>query len=273
MSQAGSERSTTRIAALRMRLGAISARLEGRLSVVVQRVADDAPLVDLDGTTVYSSASVIKLPILWTFFEQADRGLLDPSAPWSLTEADRVDGTGVLRFLQAGATVTLLDLATLMTVVSDNSATNVLIDRLGIATIQEAIDRAGMTSTRLGRKMFDFEARERGLENLITARDVARLLRCFATGSGLSARSAEQARAILRGQQFNSGLPARLPEGAAVFHKTGNLPGLLHDAGWIEHARGSAIVVALSDRLVNDGDGAVALAAVGETVWEWLASS
>jgi hypothetical protein len=78
-----------------------------------------------------------------------------------------------------------------------------------------------------------------------------------------------RARRILGGQQFNAGLPARLPYDS-VWHKTGNLPGLLHDAGWIMHERGAAIVVAFSDQLTNDGDGAVALAAIGEAVWEWL---
>ena len=54
---------------------------------------------------------------------------------------------------------------------------------------------------------------------------------------------------------------------------TGNLPGLLHDAGWIEHERGAAVVVAFSDQLANDGDGAAALAAIGEAVWQWLSAA
>jgi beta-lactamase class A len=58
-----------------------------------------------------------------------------------------------------------------------------------------------------------------------------------------------------------------------VAHKTGNLPGLLHDAGWIEHERGAAVVVAFSDQLANDGDGAAALAAIGEAVWQWLSAA
>jgi beta-lactamase class A len=265
-------RMTDRADTLHRQLGGIRARLDGRLALVVQPADSAAPLIDLDGGTVFSSASIIKLPILWCLFEQADRGALDPLAGWSLADADRVDGTGVLRFLQSGARLSLLDLATLMTVVSDNTATNALIDRLGVTTIQESIDRLGLTDTRLGRKMYDFEARARGLENLTTPRDVARLLQRFYHGDGLSAASHERAGTILRGQQLNAGLPARLPEEAVVAHKTGNLPGLLHDAGWIEHERGAAIVVAFTDRLANDGDGAAALAAIGEAVWQWLGS-
>ena len=101
----------------------------------------------------------------------------------------------------------------------------------------------------------------------------AALLRRFAMGDGLSPQTAAHARTILLGQQFNAGLPARLPDETPVAHKTGNLPGLLHDAGWIEHPRGRVIVVAFTDRLANDGDGAVALAAIGEAVWDWLGAS
>ncbi|MGE3272467.1 MAG: serine hydrolase [Chloroflexota bacterium] len=264
---------TYRTQLLCQQITAAQVQLDGRLAVVVQDVAAAEPLIDLDGGASFSSASVIKLPILWSFFEQVDAGALDPLARWQLVDTDRVDGTGVLRYLQAGASLTLLDLATLMTVVSDNTATNALIDRLGVGTIQTAIDRLGLADTRLGRKMFDFEARARGLENLTTPRDMARLLRRFYHGDGLSEASHERACAILRGQQFNACLPARLPEEAIVAHKTGNLPGLLHDAGWIEHEHGAAIVVVFSDRLANDGDGAAAQAAIGEAVWHWLAAT
>jgi beta-lactamase class A len=256
--------------ALQQRIEEIARRLDGRLAVVIQHVEDLTPTVDLRSDAIYSSASIIKLPILWTFFEQVDRGTLNPAERWRLAESDRVDGSGVLKLLQAGADLTLLDLATLMIVVSDNSATNVLIDRLGLATVQEATDRLGLAGTRLGRKMYDFEARERGLDNVATPSDIARLLYRFYRADGLSVASADCARRILGGQQLNAGLPARLPYDS-VWHKTGNLPGLLHDAGWIDHERGAAIVVAFSDQLANDGDGAAALAAVGEEVWAWLA--
>jgi beta-lactamase class A len=272
MSESGVDTDDRGVTSLRVRIEEIAAGLDGRLAVVVQHVDDAKPIVDLRGDASYASASIIKLPILWSFFEQADRGHLDPAERWLLVDSDRVDGSGVLKLLQAGASLTLLDLATLMIVVSDNSATNVLIDRLGLATIQESIDRLGLTGTRLGRKMFDFEARDRGLDNVATARDIARLLRRFYRGDGLSSHSKFLAHRILGGQQLNAGLPARLPYDS-VWHKTGNLPGLLHDAGWITHERGTAIVVAFSDQLANDGDGAAALAAMGEAVWHWLAAS
>ena len=79
---------------LRRQLAAIRDGLDGRLSVVVQVPGEAEARVDLDGGAVYSSASIIKLPILWSFFEQADRGTLDPLTWWALGDGDRVDGTG-----------------------------------------------------------------------------------------------------------------------------------------------------------------------------------
>ncbi|MCC6179395.1 MAG: serine hydrolase [Chloroflexi bacterium] len=255
---------------LEARVRQIDAGFDGRLGVVIHRLGDASPLVYLHGGRHFPSASVIKLSILWTFFEQAERGALNPAEPWTLSVHERAQGSGVLRLLDGGARLTLRDLATLMIVVSDNVATNVLIDRLGLTVISATLDRLGLADTRLQRRMFDFEARERGLDNVTTPTDTAALLLRFARGDGLSDASAACARDILLGQQLNAGLPARLPFGTAVAHKTGGLPGLFHDAGWIEHGGERVVVAAFTDGLANDGDGAAALAAIGEAVWRWL---
>ena len=257
--------------ALRAIVRSIAEGLDGRLGVVVRVPGEDAPIVALDADASFPSASIIKLPILWTFFRAVDQGELDPAERWMLAPEAVVEGTGVLRFLDVGLRPTLLDLATLMVIVSDNTATNALIDRLTIERVNADLAALGLAHTALRRRMFDFEARARGLDNVTTPRDMARLLCRFALGNGLSVASAEQARQILLAQQLNAGLPARLPFGTPWAHKTGNLPGLLHDAGWLEGEDGRPVVVAaFTDRLRNDGDGALALAHVGEAVFAWL---
>ena len=248
----------------------IAEGLDGRLGVVIQVPGEDEPIVALDADASFPSASIIKLAILWSYFRAIDGGELDPAERWTLASEAAVEGTGVLRFLDGGLRLTLLDLATLTMIVSDNTATNALIDRLGIERIQADLGALGLPNTALRRKMFDFEARARGLDNVTTPRDTARLLCRFALGDGLAPASAERARRILLAQQLNAGLPAPLPSGTPCAHKTGNLPGLLHDAGWLEHADGRRVVVAaFTDGLRNDGDGAVALARVGEAVAAW----
>ena len=249
----------------------VGAGLDGRLGVVVQVLGDDEPAVAFNADEVFPSASIIKLPILWTFFRAVDRGELDPAERWTLMRDMAVEGTGVLRFLDAGLHPTLLDLATLMVIVSDNTATNALIDRLGVERVNGDLAALGLASTALRRSMFDFDARARGLDNVATPRDIARLLCRFALGDGLAPASAARARRILLAQQLNAGLPARLPFGTPWAHKTGNLPGVLHDAGWLEGEDGRRVVVAaFTDRLQNDGDGALALARVGEAAFAWL---
>jgi beta-lactamase class A len=253
---------------------ALAEGLDGRLGVVVWAPGAEGPLVAVEADARFPSASLIKLPILWTVLRAVDGGELDPAERWTLAPEAHVGGTGVLRSLGAGLRPTLLDLATLMIVVSDNTATNALIDRLGIERVNEDLSALGLHGTVLGRRMFDFEARARGLDNWTTPRDTARLLLRFATGEGLSPESTARARTILLGQQLNECLPLRLPFGAAVAHKTGNLPGVHHDAGWLEAEGGRRVVVAaLSDGLKNDGDGAVAIARIGEAVASWLVAA
>ena len=260
-----------RTGALGAIIRSIAEGLNGRLGVVVQMPGEDEPVVALNADDVFPSASIIKLPILWTFFHAVDRGELDPADRWTLASEAAVEGTGVLRFLGAGLRPSLLDLATLMVIVSDNTATNALIGRLGIERVNADLAALGLANTALRRRMFDFDARARGLDNVTTPRDTARLLCRFALGDGLSPASAAQVRRILLAQQLNAGLPARLPFGTPWAHKTGNLPGLLHDAGWLEHEDGRRVVVAAcTDSLRNDGDGALALARIGEAVFAWL---
>ena len=253
---------------------AVAAGLDGRLGLVVRMVGEGEPVVALNADASFPSASIIKLPILWSFFRAVDAGELDPSERAPLAPGAIVEGSGVLRHLDPDLQLTLLYLATLLIVVSDNSATNALIDRLGIERVNDELAALGLTGTALKRRMFDFEARARGHDNVTTPGDMARLLDLFVRGDGLSVESTARARRILLGQQLHSALPARLPFGAPWAHKTGGLPGVVHDAGWLEGDDGRKVVVAaFTDGLRNDDDGTRALARIGEAVAHWLGVS
>jgi beta-lactamase class A len=244
----------------------IATRLDGHLGLVVRSLRGAEPRVELNATDRFPAASVIKLPILWTFFLAVDRDELDPDEPWTLTPEAKVGGSGVLQLLGDGLQLSLADLVTLMIVVSDNTATNGVIDRLGPDRIDAAIRNLGLASTALRRRMMDFAARDRGLENVTTPEDTARLLARFATGDGLSEHSAARARRILLGQQLKSKLAARLPAGVTLAHKTGELAGLEHDAGWLEAGDSTVVVVAFTRDLRDNADGVAALAAIGHAV-------
>lgn len=99
------------------------------------------------------SASLIKLPILAAFWERVEARRLDPAERVTISNEARVEGTGVLTMLSPGLEPTWSDLATLMITVSDNVATNLIIDRLGMDAIQAWIDSAGLATTRIERRM------------------------------------------------------------------------------------------------------------------------
>ncbi|MDO5302105.1 MAG: serine hydrolase [Tissierellia bacterium] len=194
---------------------------------------------------IHLAASTIKVPILCALYVKGAEGL-DLSERVDIPRGALVGGSGILDQLSAGFRPSLEDLALLMTVLSDNTATNLLAEVLGIGAVQSFISSMGMERTQFQRKMMDEEARSRGLENTTTARDMGRLLRALALGkvhsSGLSQRVVD----LLLRQQSVGKLPHLIPSVAfdevkelhevprgqvAVAHKSGELEESEHDVG------------------------------------------
>lgn len=180
----------------------------------------------------FDAASVIKVPILVTTLRAVERGALTLDERVPVPHAAAVGGSGVLRELPSVEELSLRDLVTLMIVVSDNTATNLVIDVLGGCEPVNALLRdAGLTGTRLERKLMDDSARARGEHNVTTAADVAGLLTALVRGELLDEPATGTALGVLGRQQVRDRLPRRLPAGVHVAHKTGELEGLRHDAG------------------------------------------
>lgn len=204
------------------------------------------------------AASIIKLLIAWEAHRQAETGALTLDEAVPVPPQQAVGGTGVLHLLSPGAALTWRDLVALMLAVSDNTATNLLIDRLGMDAVNLTAQALGLSATVLQRKMMDFAARAAGRDNFTSAADTARLLTFLvlpSLGPGLnspdaganrliSAAACRSLMDILEKQQFNHKLPALLP-GVRCAHKTGELPGLEHDAGVIYLPDGHPLVVAV----------------------------
>jgi beta-lactamase class A len=216
----------------------------GRLHVAAWEpdAADRALLIFAD--EVVTAASTIKVPILIAALEEVDAGRLDLAQP-SAIPAQRAGGTGVLQALPYLHTLTLADLLTLMIIVSDNTATNVVIDLIGMERVNQFCADAGLSGTVLRRKMMDADAVRVGLENTTTARDQAKLLGGIAWRNLLPAPLRAFALQALERQQFNDGLPSLLPDEVVIAHKTGELPGVRHDAGVITGTNGRQAVVAV----------------------------
>lgn len=212
--------------------------LDRKLAAVVDALDGVVGYAALDLTTgdeigrlerqEFPTASTIKLAILYELFRQADEGRVALDAPAPLDRADVVGGSGILRALTTPS-LSLRDHAVLMMSISDNTATNVLLSRLGLSAVASRMQALGLTGIRLRRRMMDGAAAARGDENVATPHDLVRLLRVLHSGEGLSAEGKAGALRILEvgaGGQIRRGVPA----GIQVLNKPGDLEGVRVDA-------------------------------------------
>ena len=176
------------------------------------------------------AASVIKLPILMEAFRQTRDGLINMDEVFAIRPEQKMPGCGALTRLRDGLEVTLHDLCALMVILSDNTATNILIDRLRMDHINETIRLLGLKKTKLRRRLFDAEASARGIQNTITAREMGLLLEKLYGGSCVSPEADAEMLSILSEQQLNGKIPFFLPE-IKIAHKTGEDNGITHDVG------------------------------------------
>lgn len=189
--------------------------------------------VEREAGRSFPSASVIKVPILAALHAEAAAGRLSWEERVTLREEVKVPGSGVLRELHVGMELTLEDLARLMIVVSDNTATNLLIDRIGTGVVNDLMAGLGYPVTRLRRRMYDFAAREQGLENHCAAGEITDLLERLERRALVSADASEAMLAVMKRQACVSKIPRLLPPGTTVANKTGEISGVSHDAGII----------------------------------------
>ena len=207
--------------------------LPGNLSVWLEDTVTGETLVR-NPDNGHIAASVIKLGVLLCAFEAFESGALDPNGLYRVRPEDKMPSCGALTYLHDWLEVNWMDLATLMIILSDNTATNILIDRLGIEDVNAALIRRGFAGTCLRRKLFDDEASARGLENTVTARDCAAFFRQLLKEELVSPAASRKMLSILLDQRLNGKIPFCLHgRGIRVAHKTGEDDGVSHDAGII----------------------------------------
>ncbi len=219
------------------------ATLDGRAGIFVG-LEDGSVLYEHDTDSPYPSASVIKIPLLMTLYADVAEGRL--SLDERLAVGERKPGSGVLRHLPDVADLSLRDHAMLMTIVSDNTSTNRLIERVGLGRVEARLAEWGCTTTKLRRKMFDFDAAKRGLDNVVTARDLGALLLRLVRGELAGRATSDAVLAILEQTQHDSLVRRYLPAGTKVAHKTGSLEKVRNDAAVIWKDR-AVVAVGLVD--------------------------
>lgn len=183
------------------------------------------------------AASVIKIPVLIDVFYQITNGQLDKNEMFTIQKSDKLPSCGALTYMHDGLQVTLKDLYTLMIILSDNTATNLLIKRLGIEHINQTMHSVGLAVTSLNRLLFDSAEQSKGKENYICAKEVGLLLEKMYHGKLISPPASQEMLRILGNQRLNGKIPFWVPSEIHVAHKTGEDSGITHDVGIVYAAQ------------------------------------
>ncbi len=218
---------------------------------------------DLNGDRLFPTASVFKVPVLVEFYRQAERGAVSPDQQVVLTERDKVPGSGVLKELSEGLSVSLRDLLSLMMMVSDNTATDLVVGKVGFDNVNKTLDELGLHGTRVVKYcreiLFDLvgvndmpledmtidlfdelnEAREHGGSwslgvednDVTTPNEMTRLLELIVNGEAAGRESCDEILGIMgKCQTGQYRIPKYLPKKLVVLQrKTGSLPGIRND--------------------------------------------
>ena len=213
----------------------------------------------VDGEQVFRAASVIKVPVMTAVLEDVAAGRLSLDQQIPVEGAERVEPSGVLYVLQDLPTPSVRDLLTLMIVISDNMATNLLIDAVGMDRVNASMQQGGLVSSVLRRRLNTTDPAFADVRNQMTPGDATRSLVQIAEGEGVYADSALRAVALtaLRRQQHVDLLPRHLADPITVAHKTGSLDGLRHDAGILLRAGDPVGVVSVFADATDHGAHAV----------------
>jgi beta-lactamase class A len=224
------------LAALRPALEQRIARHEGVVGLAVIDLATGDTL-SIRGDEPFPTASVIKVPVLVEVFHQVEHGRLRLDDPIVLLEVDKRPGSGLLQHLSAPLQLTVRDAALLMIALSDNTATNLLIDKVGIRAVGARMDSLGLPRTKLHSKVFDRassiapDSSARWGLGVTTPNEMARLFAMIHRGEAVSPEASKEMLRMLRAQFYGEGIPRYLPPGTTVAHKTGSINEARHDCG------------------------------------------
>lgn len=219
---------------------------------------------------VFPQASSIKIPVLLEVFRQAQAGTLKLDERVEVKRATMAAGSGVLlRFSDGGSAISLRDLAVLMIVLSDNTATNILIDRVGMQNVNDLLAKHGLRQTRLQRRMLDVESQKAGRENLSTPLEMIWLLSLLHQGKVLDALHTAAVIEILKVPK-NTPLRRGLPAGVESANKPGGISGVACDSG-IVYLAGRPYAISVMTTYVKSGDDAdQAIGNVSRLVYEYF---
>jgi beta-lactamase class A len=197
----------------------------------------------------FRAASTVKIPIMVELFRQVERGEQSLTKRYVLRDEDRAPGSGVLLHLHTGLELTFADLVYLMISISDNTATNVLIDLVGMENINRTMRDLGMSQSTLGRQMKGRPAIENEQENWATPGDYASLMETILNQRAVQPSSCDAMVAMLEKQQCTNRISRYLPPGVRWGSKTGQIDRVTNDVGFVMTERGILVISAFCEGL------------------------
>jgi beta-lactamase class A len=216
---------------------------------------------------IFAQASSIKIAVLAELYRQTQQGKLKLTDLYTVQASDLVPDSDIMGGLTPGVTrITLRDLATMMVAVSDNSATNVLIDRVGMDNVNATLDSLGLSNTRLRRKMMDLEAAKHGRENISTPREMMSLLEAIYRGKVFNSESTSDFFRVLSTSKA-SWIPRDLPADVRVADKPGALEAVRNDSGIVFIEGRPYVICVMTAFLRNERDGEEAISKISLAAW------
>jgi beta-lactamase class A len=248
-------------------ISGVDRNLDGVLGVAILDLTTGQEYL-LHPDEVLPTASSIKIAILAELYRQAQQGKIKLGDLYTLQPADIVGGSGVAEALTPGVTrLTIRDVAALMISVSDNSAANIIIDRIGMENVNALLDSLGLTHTRLRRKMMDVKAAAEGRENIATPREMVTLLEDLYRGKVLNKQMTDDFFELLSVHK-ESYIPRELPEDLRIANKPGELEGVRNDSGIVFTGNRPFVISVMTTYLRREKDGGEAIVRIATAAYQ-----
>jgi beta-lactamase class A len=248
-------------------INSVDRNLDGVLGVAILDLTTGQKYF-LHADEVLPTASSIKIAILAELYRQAQQGKIKLGDVYTLQSSDLVGGSGIAGALSPGVTrLTIRDVAALMISVSDNSATNVIIDRVGMENVNALLDSIGLTHMRLRRKMMDVKAAAEGRENIATPREMVQLLEDLYRGKVLNKQLTDDFFALLSVHK-ESYIPRELPEDLRIANKPGELEGVRNDSGIVFTGNRPFAISVMTTYLRREKDGGDAIIRIATAAYQ-----
>jgi beta-lactamase class A len=251
------------------RIEQIAAAVPGTLGYCVTTL-DGAVVFSRNADESFPQASAIKIPIMLEVLAQREAGNLDWNEQIRIAKGNQVTGTGVLCELSdGGSKLSLGDLCVLMILLSDNTATNILIDHVGMQYVTRRMESFGCPNTMLRRVMMDTAAAARGEENVSNPAEAARIMRMLANGEIVNREISNEALAILR-KPKSTAVRKAIPAEIAIATKPGAIPGVATEWALVEFPKRS-YVIALMGKDGKETEFVRAFTEIAECIHQYMA--